>query len=194
MAIGDVTQLLQQAHRGDREAFDRLVPLVYEELERIARGQLRREHGQRTLRTQGLVHEAYLRLLGSGDDRGKGPNWESRAHFLAIAARVMRQVLVDGARRRGAAKRGGDWHRVTLSGADPAVDVSFDEVLALDAALDRLEEMEPRLRRVVECRYFAEMTEDEIAAALEVSTRTVQRDWMKARAWLHQELEARGGA
>lgn len=194
MAIGDVTQLLQQAHRGDREAFDRLVPLVYEELERIARGQLRREHGERTLRTQGLVHEAYLRLLGSGDDRddrAKGPHWESRAHFLAIAARVMRQVLVDGARRRGAAKRGGDWHRVTLSGADPAFDVSFDEVLALDAALDRLEEMEPRLRRVVECRYFAEMTEDEIAAALDVSTRTVQRDWMKARAWLHQELEAR---
>ena len=197
MASGDVTQLLQQAHRGDREAFDRLVPLVYEELERIARGQLRREHGERTLRTQGLVHEAYLRLLGSGndrDDRTKSPHWESRAHFLAIAARVMRQVLVDGARRRGAAKRGGDWHRVTFSGADPAVDVAFDEVLALDAALDRLEEMEPRLRRVVECRYFAEMTEDEIAAALEISTRTVQRDWMKARAWLHQELEARGEA
>ncbi|MGD2115333.1 MAG: ECF-type sigma factor [Acidobacteriota bacterium] len=192
--------LLQRVNRGDREAFDRLVPLVYDELQRIAHRQLRREHGERTLRTQGLVHEAYLRLLGPTPERGgrgeggggRGPHWESRTHFLAIAARIMRQVLVDGARRRGAAKRGGDWQRVTFSGADPAVDVSFDQILALDEALDRLEEMEPRLRRVVECRYFAEMTEEEIAAALQVSTRTVQRDWTKARAWLHQELETHG--
>ena len=191
MASGEVTQLLHRAGRGDRAAFDRLVPLVYDELQRIASRQLRREHGERTLRTQGLVHEAYLRLLGPEADPGRGPEWptwQNRAHFLAIAARVMRQILVDGARRRGAAKRGGDWARVTLTGADPAVDASSDEILALDQALDRLEAMEPRLRKVVECRYFADMTEEEIAAALDVSTRTVQRDWMKARAWLHQEL------
>lgn len=186
MSSGDVTVLLHRAGRGDRAAFDRLFPLVYDELQKIASRQLRREHGERTLRTQGLVHEAYLRLLGQEAD------WRDRAHFLAIAARVMGQILVDSARRRKAAKRGGDWARVTLSGVDAAAEVSFDEIIALDEALGRLEQMEPRLRRVVECRYFADMSEEEIAAALGVSTRTVQRDWMKARAWLHQELEAHG--
>lgn len=178
-----VTRLLRQVGAGDREAFDQLFPLVYADLERIASRQLRREHGARTLMTQGLVNEAYLRLV----DQAK-PDWRDRAHFFAIAARVMRQVLVDYARRRKAAKRGGDWDRVTLSSADPAFDVEIDDVLALDAALDRLEELEPRLRQVVECRFFAGMAEEEIAAALGVSTRTVQRDWMKARAWLHKEL------
>lgn len=178
-----MTRLLRQVGDGDREAFDQLFPLVYADLERIASRQLRREHGARTLMTQGLVNEAYLRLV----DQAK-PAWRDRAHFFAIAARVMRQILVDYARRRKAAKRGGDWDRVTLSGADPGFDVEIDDVLALDSALERLEEMEPRLRQVVECRFFAGMAEDEIAEALGVSTRTVQRDWMKARAWLHKEL------
>jgi RNA polymerase sigma factor (TIGR02999 family) len=116
------------------------------------------------------------------------PEWDGRAHFFAIAGRVMRQIMVDYARRRGAAKRGGDWHRVTLSGADPGFEVQLEEILSLDDALDRLEALEPRLRQVVECRFFAGMKEEEIATALGVSLRTVQRDWLKARAWLHKEL------
>ena len=179
----DVTRLLQRVGDGDREALDHLFPVVYRELERIASRQLRREHAQRTLLTQGLVHEAYLRMLGQ-----EQPEWRDRAHFFAIAARVMRQILVDHARRRQAAKRGGEWHRVTLTGADPAFEVEVDEILALDGALNRLEDLDPRLRQVVECRFFAGMAEDEIAEALGVSTRTVQRDWTKARAWLHKEL------
>ncbi|HEX6199049.1 MAG TPA: sigma-70 family RNA polymerase sigma factor [Thermoanaerobaculia bacterium] len=183
-----MTRLLRRVGAGDREAFDRLFPLVYDELERIASRQLRREHGERTLLTQGLVHEAYLRMADQ-----QAPEWQDRAHFFAIAARVMRQVLVDYARRRQAAKRGGDWQQVTLGGADPAFEVALEEVLSLDSALDRLEALEPRLRQVVECRFFAGMEETEIAAALGVSTRTVQRDWVKARAWLHKELHPEGG-
>lgn len=180
-----VTQLLHAVGRGEREAFDRLFPLVYGELEGLARRALRREwkRGDRTLLTQGLVHEAYLRMVDQPQ-----PEWEGRAHFFAIAGRVMRQIMVDYARRRGAAKRGGDWHRVTLSGADPGFEVRLEEILALDRALDRLEALEPRLRQVVECRFFAGMKEEEIAAALGTSLRTVQRDWLKARAWLHKEL------
>lgn len=181
---GEVTRLLHQVQAGDREAFDQLLPLVYDELRRVARGQLRRERAGHTLFPTALVHEAYLKLA----DQGQGVDWQGRAHFLAIASRAMRQILVDYARRKGAEKRGGDWQRTTLTQRQLGVEVRLEDFLSLDAALDRLDRLEPRLRQVVEHRFFAGMTEEEVAEVLGVSARTVQRDWLKARAWLHKEL------
>jgi RNA polymerase sigma factor (TIGR02999 family) len=174
---GDITLLLQAYAGGDRAAFDQLVPLIYEELRRIARNHLRRTQRGATLDTNGLVHEAYLKLAGQ-----KGMRVEDRGHFLAIAARAMRQVLVDHARDRKAAKRGGDlWERTTLTDGAWVGEFDGDGVLALEEAIAGLE---PRQRQVVECRFFGGMEEREIAAALGVTERTVQRDWVKARAWL----------
>ena len=179
----EVTRLLDAVAGGDREALDRLLPLVYAELRGLAKRQLRRERRDHTLHPTALVHEAYLRLLEHPPAVAG-----SRSHFLALAARVMRQVLVDHARRRGTAKRGGDWVRTGLTGDEPMGTPRMTEVLALDAALDELDRRSPRLREVVECRFFAGMSEEEIAEALGVSTRTVERDWVKARAWLYQQL------
>lgn len=180
---GDITRLLQDAREGDRAAFDRLLPLVYGELRRVAQRQLRDERPGHTLDATGLVNEAYLRLVGQ-----VRVDWQGRAHFFGIAARAMRQILVDYARRRTAEKRGGDWQRVTLTSRGLGLEIPLEELLSLDAALDRLEEMEPRLRQVVEHRFFAGMTEEEIAEVLGVTPRTVRRDWVKARAWLYKEL------
>ena len=180
---GAVTELLRRVRDGESEALDRLFPLVYDELRRVARRQLDRESAPRTLPATGLVHEAYLKLAGGSFEAA------DRAHFLAIAARAMRQVLVDHARRRGAARRGADWIPATLTDAlsDRAMDP--DELLALNAALDQLE---PRQRQVVECRFFAGMDEEEIADALGLTPRTVRRDWVKARAWLYRALYPAG--
>ena len=176
---GEVTRLLAAAHDGDAAALDRLVPLVYDDLRLLARRQLRR-HAERTLRPTELVHEAWMKLAG-----GRSPAASGRAHFLAIAARAMRQVLVDHARRHNAARRGGGWHRATLTTGSWAADFAPDRMLALDAALDQLD---PRQRQVVECRFFGGMEDSEIAAALGITDRTVRRDWVKARAWLHRAL------
>jgi RNA polymerase sigma factor (TIGR02999 family) len=186
---GEVTRMLEQLRGGDPGAADRLLPLIYHDLRRAAGRALRREQPGHTLQATELVHEAYLRLAGGAS----GP-WESRSHFLAIAARAMRQVLVDHARRRHAAKRGGEWERITLGNAGLAGEASPDDLLALDAALDRLGTLEPRLRSVVEFRYFGGLTERETAEVLGVTERTVQRDWVKARAWLHKELAAGQGS
>jgi len=159
---------------------ERVVPLVYEDLRALAERHVRRERAGHTLGATALVHESYVRLVGSAADSAT-----DRAHFLAIASRSMRQVLVDHARRVSARKRGGDLHRTTLSGVAGTVDVDPEELIALDEALARLE---PRQRRVVECRYFGGMEETEIAEALGVSARTVRRDWVKARAWLYATL------
>ena len=184
---GEVTQLLDQLRGGDREALDRLFPLVYQELRQAADRVLRREIRGHTLQPTALVHEAYLKLAG-------GPiGSENRAHFLGIAARAMRQVLVDHARRRRAAKRGGGEAAVSLSDADGAIDVQSDELLALDEALNRLAGESDRLRQVVELRFFGGLTEEEIATTMGVTTRTIQRDWVKARAWLHKELASGRG-
>jgi RNA polymerase sigma factor (TIGR02999 family) len=164
---GDVTRLLEAVRGGERDALDRLLPIVYEELRAVAGRQLGRERPDHTLHATALVHAV------------------DRAHFLAIAARAMRQVLVDHARRRMAAKRGGDWAVTTLSDGHNAVEFRPEEMLALDRALERLE---PRQRQVVEYRFFAGMEEAEIGEVLEVSERTVRRDWVKARAWLYREL------
>jgi RNA polymerase sigma factor (TIGR02999 family) len=177
---GEVTRLLEAAEAGDPEALDRLVPLIYEDLRRVAHRQLDREGGGHTLQTTALIHEAYLKLAGSGSVSAA-----SRAHFLAIAARAMRQVLVDYARRRKAAKRGRGVISVTLGDEPQPADTSAEDLLALDEALEQLD---PRQRQVIECRFFGGMEEKDIAAALGVSERTVRRDWVKARAWLYQSL------
>jgi RNA polymerase sigma factor (TIGR02999 family) len=181
-APGEVTQLLQAAVGGDQDALDRLVPLVYEDLRRLAHRQLGREGGGHTLQTTGLVHEAYLKLAGGA---GAGGGAVNRAHFLAIASRAMRQVLVDYARRRKADKRGGGVVAVTLNDGEQGMDVSSDDLLAMDEVLEQLE---PRQRQVVELRFFGGLEEKDIAEALNVSERTVRRDWVKARAWLYRAL------
>jgi RNA polymerase sigma factor (TIGR02999 family) len=176
--VGEVTRLLRAAHQGEAAALEQLVPLVYEDLRRLAERQLGREFGERTLNATALVHESYLKL-------GQGVMLaQDRTHFLAIAARVMRQVLVDHARHRKAAKRGGgSWERTTLTDGAWVGEFDVDGMLALDEALAQLD---ARQRQVVECRFFGGMEEREIAAALGISERTVHRDWVKARAWLHR--------
>jgi len=186
-ATGEVTRLLAAVRAGDSAAVDRLFPLVHDELRVIAARLLRREAPGHTLEPTELVHEAYLRLGGAGPAGA-----ENRAHFLGIAARAMRHLLVDHARRRKSAKRGGGVMPLRVSSAHIGVDLGSDELLALDEALERLSELEPRLRQVVECRFFGGLTEDETAATLGVTSRTVQRDWAKARAWLYKELYAAG--
>jgi len=180
---GEVTHLLRAARDGDASAIDRVVPLVYEDLRRLARRQLRRVFGSQSVRPTELVHEAYVKLSAGGVDA------VDRGHFLSIAARAMRQVLVDEARHHRAAKRGGGWKQATLSGHHWVVDVDVEELLTLN---DALEELDPRQRQVVECRFFGGMEESEIAEALGVNERTVRRDWVKARAWLYRALAERG--
>lgn len=180
---GDVTELLLAYKDGDRAAFDRLVPLVYNDLRRIARRQLGRGNPDGVLDTTALVHESYLKLVD-----GSRVDWQDRCHFLGVAARAMRQVVVTYARRRGAAKRGGGAVQTTLDEGIASIDGQAEWLVALDAALARLGEKSPRLAQVVECRFFAGLSEEETAAAMGVSLRTAQRDWMKARAWLQEEL------
>jgi RNA polymerase sigma factor (TIGR02999 family) len=183
-----IPELLRDSREGRPEALDRLVPLVYDELRLVARRQLRRERPEHTLGTTGLVHEAYLRLVGQSQ-----MDWRDRTHFFAIAARVMRRVLVDYARRRGAQKRGAGQRAASLDELDElgaVVDEQAEMLVALDDALARLSELDERQCRVVECRFFAGFTEDETAEMLGVSARTVRNDWVKARAWLYQELHA----
>lgn len=182
-AGGDVTRLLADLRSGDPGAIDRVVPLIYDDLRRLAQAQLRREHGPVTLDPTALVHEAYFKLAGSRLQAA------DRAGLLAISARVMRQVLVDHARQRKAAKRGGGVASVTLTDNVWHGGLPLEDLLALDAALA---ELEPRQRRVVECRFFGGMEEAEIAAALGVAERTVRRDWTKARAWLYARLYGDG--
>ena len=177
----EVTGLLRAAGDGDRDAFDRLFPLVYAELRALADRQLRGEAVGHTLQATALVHEAYLKLAAPDGAAA----WSDRAHFFGIASRAMRQVLVDHARRRRADKRGGAWARTTLSDKPLALDTDPEELLALDAALEGLE---PRQREIVEMRFFGGMTEEEVAAVLGVSDRTVRREWVKARAWLYAAL------
>ena len=177
---GEVTRLLHAARGGDREAMDRIVPLIYDDLRVLAGRQLRRELGERTMNPTALVHEAYMKLAN-----GAALHAGDRAHFLAIAARAMRQVLVDDARRRSAAKRAAAWEHVTFADQDWPAELDSDQLLELDEAIDGLE---PRQRQVVECRFFGGMEEREIAAMLGVTERTVRRDWVKARAWLYRAL------
>jgi RNA polymerase sigma factor (TIGR02999 family) len=165
------------------ESLDRLVPLMYQELRAIAHRRLAAGARGGTLSTTALVHEAYLKLVDQSQ-----AGWRDRAHFLALAATAMRHILVDRAKAHGALKRGGGGRRISLDEEEIGVDDQPEAILELDEAMDRLAELEPRLARVVECRFFGGLTEEEIAEALGVTARTVQRDWTKARMLLHRAL------
>jgi RNA polymerase sigma factor (TIGR02999 family) len=178
-----VTELLLGCRGGDREAFDRLFPLVYEDLHGVAQRQLRGEPAGHTLGATALVHEAYVRLVDINR-----VEWRDRTHFLAMAARAMRRILVDYARKHRAARRGGGALPVTLDDAMIAVEQNPDQLIDLDAALERLAQLNERLARVVECRFFGGLSDADTAAALDVTERTVQRDWLKARGWLFEAL------
>lgn len=180
---GEVTKLLAAASAGDRRALDRVVPLVYDELRRVAHRQLAGERDGHTLDTGALVHEAYLKVAGL-----ERLQWRDRAHFFAVAAGAMRRILIDYATRRRAAKRGGGARPMSLDRISVVVEERAEDLVALDEALERLRELDERQSRVVECRFFAGMGIDETAAALDVSPATVKRDWTMARAWLNREL------
>lgn len=179
----EVTQLLVKAREGKQEAYDKLFPLVYEELKRIARIQLNREYGNHTLSKTELVHEVYLKLV----DQTR-IDWEDRTHFYAIAARSMRQILVDHARKKNAQKRGGDQTHITLEEDEINIHEHAGQIVALDELLDQLSELDERMANIVELRFFGGMSIEETAGLLDVSTSTVDRDWQKARGWLYQRL------
>jgi RNA polymerase sigma factor (TIGR02999 family) len=182
---GEVTELLHGWSDGDASARDRLIPLVYEELRRLARSQLRRERSDHTLSSAALIHEAYLRLTGQ-----RSVSWRDRAHFFGVAASLMRRVLVDHARARNARIRGGGARRVPLEDAVGLGEEPDIDVLAVHQALCGLEALDPDLARLVELRFFAGLDLEETGAALGVSRATVARDWQMARAWLHRSLSS----
>lgn len=186
-AVGDplthnITHLLKEWNDGDRQALDELIPLVYDELRQQAARYLRRERPGHSLQATALINEAFLRLTDAKDVQ-----WQNRAHFFAIAANLMRRILVDHARRRDAEKRGGSQMRLTL---DEGLTVKESDVdlLAIDEALDRLGEIDPQQARIVELRFFSGLTVEDTATALGVSPKTVKRDWSVARAWLRREI------
>ncbi|MBA3713841.1 MAG: sigma-70 family RNA polymerase sigma factor [Pyrinomonadaceae bacterium] len=186
--LEDVTCILQEWGAGNRDAHERLMPLVYGELRRLARQYLYKERSGHTLQPTALVHEAYLRLI----DQTR-VTWQNRAHFYGVAAQLMRRILVDHARAHTAEKRGGDMTRFTLDEAQlhPQQQKSVD-LLALDEALQRLAKIDERKSRVVEMRFFGGLKEDEIAVCLNVSTKTVMREWKIAKLWLYRELTTTG--
>jgi RNA polymerase sigma factor (TIGR02999 family) len=182
----NVTQLLQDWSRGNNEALASLMPLVYQELRRLARSYMRRERTGHTLATTGLVHEAYLRLVGQDVE------WQNRAHFFGIAAREMRRVLVDYARGRQSAKRGGGAIPLPTEIAELLGKAPDFDLMALDEALSRLETMDPERGRIVDLKFFAGLSIEEASEVLEVSPATVKRKWEGARAWLYHELSHKG--
>lgn len=185
---GEVTSLLQHWSGGDRQALERLMPLVYGELRRVAGAYLKAERPDHTLQPTALVHEAYLRLIDQ-----KRVVWQNRAHFFGIAAQMMRRILVDHARRRQASKRDAERLRI-LSGAGEASAENAPDLLALDSALQGLQRLDPRQARIVELRFFAGLTVEETAEVANVSPATVKREWRTARAWLRREIgDARAG-
>jgi len=186
-ARASATALLHAAHNGDQEAFERLLPLIYNKLRAIAHRQLASEHGPRTLQTTALVHEAYLRLVDQTQATAQG-----RAYFFAAAAQAMRRVLIDRARRRKTRKRGAGQVALPLDKVQVAVDAFAADLLDLDQALERLATLDSRQAHVVECRFFGGMTIEETAEALGISPRTVRNDWTLARAWLHRALQSNG--
>lgn len=181
-----ITQLLRAYAAGDPTAFDRVFPLVYDEIRRIARRHLRRTPRGRSLDTTGLVHEVYLKLTA-----GENVRLEDRGHLLAVSACTMRHIIISRARARSAAKRGGGLTPVAVDPERLPAEAQAEWLLDLDRALERLRGHDERLARIVECRFFAGLSEEETAQALGASLRTVQRGWVRARAWLRAELEAR---
>jgi RNA polymerase sigma factor (TIGR02999 family) len=192
--MSDVTQILSAIDRGDAAASEQLLPVVYEELRRLAAQKLAREKSGQTLQATALVHEAYLRLVSpakspaSDTERAGGAHWKSRGHFFGAAAEAMRRILVENARRKQQHRRGGGRRRVTLDEADLQIEVPSEELLALDEALERLEARDPLAARLVKLRYFAGLTMAQAAEALDISLRTAERNWSYARTWLHREI------
>jgi RNA polymerase sigma factor (TIGR02999 family) len=197
MSETDVTRILDDAARGDPQAAGRLLPLVYEELRKLAAQRLAREAPGQTLQATALVHEAYLRLVGANE----APQWNGRGHFFGAAAEAMRRIVIERARRGRRVRHGGGRQRLDLDRLDsrhlrldPPDDDSADELLALDVALTRLEQEEPETASVVKLRYFTGLTIEEAAAVVGVSVRTANRHWAYARAWLFKELGGKGDA
>jgi RNA polymerase sigma factor (sigma-70 family) len=208
----DVTRILSQIDSGDPAAAEQLLPLVYDELRRLARQKLTHEKPGQTLQATALVHEAYLRLVGSGArDSGLGaeggrcehsplgpnpepriPSYDSRGHFFAAAAEAMRRILVEAARRKKRLKRGGDMERLPLEEGEIALPEMDEDLEELDAALDRLAAKDPRKAELVKLRYFAGLTQEQVAQALGIGVSTADRDWSYARAWLFREMRERG--
>ncbi len=186
--VSDLSTVLTASRRGDTVAFSQAFGAAYQELQRLAHRQLRRLRPGQTLTTTALVHEAYVKLVQSPVDP------QDTVHFLALAARAMRQILVDYARQRGSLKRGGDRRPTTFDGQSIPQETIAEEMAGIDRALTRLESLDERLARVVELRFFGGLTEEEVAEALGVTTRTVRRDWQKARAFLYRELRGGGPA
>jgi len=179
----NITELLAGYGRGDKEALDQLMPIVYDELRRQAARYLRREQAHNTLQTTALIHEAYVRLVDQ-----RNVQWQNRAHFFGIAAQLMRRILVDHARAKKRVKRGGSDVRVSLDDATVAVKGQDLDVVALDEALERLAQIDEQQSRVVELRFFSGLTVEETAEVMHISKATVKRDWSMAKAWLHREL------
>ena len=187
--MSEVTEILTGMRGGNRkEAMERLVPLVYDELRTLARAHLRHERPEHSLQATALVHEVYLRLLGSDL-----PAWNDRQHFFRAAAEAMRRILIEHARKRTRVKRGGKRVRVEISGIDLADEQNLDQVLALDNAFQRLEEQDPKAADVVRLRFFAGLSVEETAKAMDLSARTVKREWAFARAWLYGALRDTSG-
>ncbi len=184
--MSNVTSILQAIERGDVQAAQDLLPLVYEELRRLASQKMANEAKGHSLQATALVHEAYLRLVGAD---GRGPQWNSRGHFFAAAAEAMRRILIDRARASNARKRGGGRTRLRLEDADLSLDCPREELLDLDAALDKLAVEEPRKAELVRLRFFAGLTSPEAAKVLGIANRTAEEDWTYARAWLYRELK-----
>ena len=182
--MAEVTRILDELQRGDLSAANELLPLVYSELRRLAEHRMQREVPGQTLQPTALVHEAYLRLVGDKDIA-----WDGRGHFFAAAAEAMRRILIESARKRKSAKRGGDRARFAISENDAIVEQGpLDDLLDLEEALQKLEKEDPKLAKLVELRYFAGLKIDEIADILDVSPRTIRRNWVFVRAWFGREL------
>jgi RNA polymerase sigma factor (TIGR02999 family) len=199
MIMNEVTHIFRAIQEGDPHAASRLLPLVYEELRRLAASQLAREPGGQTLEPTALVHEAYLRLAATpGRAAGeKEPHWDNRGHFFAAAAEAMRRILIDNARRKHRPKHGGDRDRVSMDIAAPEREMPIEDLLALDEAIDKLASAEPAKAELVKLRFFAGLTMREVADVLGISLATAERHWTYARAWLYAELgdaaQASGG-
>jgi RNA polymerase sigma factor (TIGR02999 family) len=185
----NVTRILSALEQGDPHAAEQLLPLVYEELRKLAAERLAHEAPGQTLQATALVHEAYLRLVAGEERASSSPSWDSRAHFFASAAEAMRRILIDNARRKQADKHGGGWQRHDLLEAELAVDSTGDDLFAVDEALSRLAIQEPVIAKLVELRFFAGLTLREAAKCLNLSQRKAYRHWAYARAWLRRELD-----
>ncbi len=181
--MSDVTRILVAIEQGDAKAADELLPLVYEELRRLAAQKMSREPPGQTLQATALVHEAYIRLVGSQDQ-----NWSGRTHFFAAAAEAMRRILIDNARRKQRLKRGGGQQKVGLTDAEPAIEGPSDDLIALDEALVRLAEIDKTKADLVKLRYFAGLTLEQAAGVLNLPERTAKRYWAHARAWLYRQV------